>query len=245
VATRAASGGARFAGPATLSLLLHALLVGALLWARPDARPPAATVYRVDLVAAPAGPRQAGVVAPQPAPSTPVPEPERPAPATPPRPTPVRPNEMPAPPAPARRTRPSPPATTPSTAAPSRSVPADAPRAGGGPVGGRGTDVANVRTEGIEFPYPGYLENIVRQIALRFRPPQCAVCRAEVRFLIQRDGAVTDLEVVARSGLYAFDLEAQAAVEAAANARAFGALPAGFPDDVLAIRFSFDPRVIR
>ena len=45
-----------------------------------------------------------------------------------------------------------------------------APRAGGGPEGGAGTDVATVHTEGIEFPFPGYLNNIVRQIALNFKP---------------------------------------------------------------------------
>ncbi|MDQ3698649.1 MAG: TonB C-terminal domain-containing protein, partial [Gemmatimonadota bacterium] len=123
--------------------------------------------------------------------------------------------------------------------------PTDAPAAGGGPTGGRGTDVANVRTEGIEFPYPGYLQNIVRQIALRFKPPQCAVCRAEVRFLIQRDGSVTEIQVAQRSGMFAFDLEARAAIEAAGNQLAFGPLPTGFPDDALTIRFSFDPRVIR
>ena len=39
-----------------------------------------------------------------------------------------------------------------------------APVAGGGETGGRGTDVANIRTEGIDFPFPGYLENIVREI---------------------------------------------------------------------------------
>src|SRR3712207_8592947 len=40
-----------------------------------------------------------------------------------------------------------------------------------GPEGGRGTDVANVSIRGLEFPYPGYLANIVRQVALRFEPP--------------------------------------------------------------------------
>ena len=43
-------------------------------------------------------------------------------------------------------------------------------KAGGGPTGGTGTDVANVQTEGVVFPFPGYLNNIVRQIAVRFKP---------------------------------------------------------------------------
>jgi TonB family protein len=119
-----------------------------------------------------------------------------------------------------------------------------APVAGGGPTGGRGTDVANIRTQGSEFPYPAYLNNIVRQIALRFSPATpAAPLRAEVRFLIHRDGSVSDITVVARSGVYAFDLDAQGAVEAAA--RAFGPLPSGFRDDVLPVVFSFDPSLLR
>jgi len=117
--------------------------------------------------------------------------------------------------------------------------------AGGGPTGGRGADVVTVRTEGIEFPYGGYLDNIVRQIALNFHPPRNAALRAEVAFLIRRDGSASNFRFVRRSGNYAFDLEAQGAVEAASNARGFGPLPDGFRDDVLPVIFSFDPRVLR
>jgi len=122
---------------------------------------------------------------------------------------------------------------------------APAPQAGGGPTGGRGTDVATVKTEGIEFPYPGYLENIVRQIALRFDPPPSSTARAEVFFLIRRDGSITGLQIRTRSGNYAFDLDALGAVEAAGRSLAFGPLPDAFPDDVLPVTFSFDPRVLR
>ena len=121
----------------------------------------------------------------------------------------------------------------------------DAPKAGGGPVGGKGTDVATVRSDGIEFPFPGYLNNIVRQIALNFKPRTEARLKAEVRFLIHRDGSVSGLAFVRRSGVFSFDLEAQGAVEAASSARRFGPLPAGFPDDVLPVVFSFDPEFLR
>jgi protein TonB len=122
----------------------------------------------------------------------------------------------------------------------------EAPRAGGGPTGGRGTDVATVRTQGIDFPYPGYLNNIVRQIALNFAPPNPnSPLAAEVSFLIRRDGSVTNLRFISRSGNYVFDLEAQGAVEAAGSQRAFGPLPDGFQDDVLPVVFSFDPRFLR
>jgi protein TonB len=119
-----------------------------------------------------------------------------------------------------------------------------APKAGGGPVGGKGSDVATVQTEGIDFPFPGYLNNIVRQIALRFNPADAnSGLRAEVRFVIRRDGSVIGIGFVTRSGNYAFDLEAQGAIEAAA--RQFGPLPEGFRDDALPVVFSFDPRFLR
>jgi protein TonB len=101
-----------------------------------------------------------------------------------------------------------------------------------------------VHTEGIEFPFPGYLNNIVRQIALNFKPSDTnSALRAEVMFLIYRNGSVKITRFVTRSGSYAFDLEAQGAIEsAAAN---FGPLPDGFRDDVLPVVFSFDPRFLR
>jgi len=105
--------------------------------------------------------------------------------------------------------------------------------------------VANVSIAGLNFPYPGYLANIVRQVAIRFTPPARTALTADVAFLIHRDGSVSDVRVVRKSGSYGFDLEARGAVEAAGEARAFGRLPEGFKDDVLPVTFSFDPRVIR
>ena len=240
VGARHASGG--LAAPMLASAALHATAIAALVLVRPDSAPPLPPTYRVNIVAAPPGPRQVGVVTP-PAAQTEAP---RVAPPPPRAETPVA--RMPSLPTvrpPAR----SPSAAATPTPAPAQRAPAPAApaqRAGGGPVGGAGADVASVRIEGIEFPYPGYLSNIVRQIALRFNPDNPnAPLRAEIMFLIHRDGSVTSLRFVRRSGVYAFDLEAQGAVEAAAAARAFGALPTGFPDDVLPVIFSFDPRLIR
>jgi outer membrane biosynthesis protein TonB len=128
-------------------------------------------------------------------------------------------------------------------AAPAKAAPA--PVAGGGPQGGRGADVANVQIAGTDFPYPEYLQNVVRQIAIRFKPPGGRELRADVAFLIRRDGSVTGIRLTTRSGVYAFDTEAMGAVDAAAGARAFGPLPQGFADDALPVIFSFDPRLIR
>jgi protein TonB len=198
----------------------------------PEPLPP---IYKVNIIAAPPGPRAIGVVQP---------EAEKTPPVVPPTiaPTPAAAES----PVPSTKTKPvkNPPKSTP-VEKPAATKPATtAPKAGGGPVGGKGSDVATVQTEGIDFPFPGYLNNIVRQIALRFNPGDAnSGLRAEVRFVIRRDGSVIGIGFVTRSGNYAFDLEAQGAVEAAA--REFGPLPEGFRDDALPVVFSFDPRFLK
>jgi TonB family protein len=179
-----------------------------------------------------------------PLPARPVTPPTRTPPRATPNPTPARPAPAtPAPAAPAPGARPAPAGERTGVA---RATGPVGPRAGGGPEGGRGTDVANVSIRGLEFPYPGYLANIVRQVAVRFEPPNRSVAlQADVAFLIHRDGSVTNIRIVKRSGNYAFDLESQGAVEAAGLAKAFGPLPEAFREDVLPVTFSFDPRVIR
>ncbi len=228
---------AKLKGPMTVSIALHvtiALLV--LLSFRKDAPQALPPIYRVNIVAAPPGPRAIGTVQPEPVTPQPVATPA----VTPPAPTPKEkavPIAKVSPPKTASRSTPN---EKVSTATPK--VPA--PRAGGGPIGGKGTDVATVQTDGIDFPFPGYLNNIVRQIALRFNPADATTGRrAEVRFVIRRDGSVIGIGFVTRSGSYAFDLEAQGAIEAAA--REFGRLPDGFRDDALPVVFSFDPRFLK
>jgi outer membrane biosynthesis protein TonB len=230
--------------------VLHAaiatLLFNTLKERKPVALPP---MYRVEIVAAPAGERAIGEVkseqavakAPVTPPATsqssvkelPLPT-AKPAPKTPARVTPSEPKAKPA---------------AKAGAAEAKAVPqpkTEAPKAGGGPVGDKGTDVATVRSDGIEFPFPGYLNNIVRQIALNFKPRNPAArLKAEVRFLIHRDGSVSDITFVRRSGNFSFDLEAEGAVEAASSAHAFGPLPTGFPDDALPVVFSFDPAFLK
>ena len=249
-------GGARqgsgLAAPFTFSAVLHAviatLLFNSLKERKPVALPP---MYRVNIVAAPPGERAIGEVKPEAAatrtsvtPPTPAPSTikEAPVPKAKIAPAKARPTPTQTKAAPAAKPK----ATTPSEAKATTQPRTDAPKAGGGPVGGKGTDVATVRAEGIEFPFPGYLNNIVRQIALNFKPRNSAArLRAEVRFLIHRDGSVSDLTFIRKSGNFSFDLEAQGAVEAASSTRAFGPLPTGFPDDVLPVVFSFDPDFLK
>ena len=231
-----ASDGVSLRTPIIVSAALHLVVAALFVLGRhgaPVAMPP---TYRVNLVAAPPGPRQVGVVQPTP----PAPAPTPPAPASASRTTP-EPSRMKAP-------SKAPPKRAPKTATPTAGVTpkqtTPAPAAGGGPTGGRGADVANVTVDGIAFPYPAYLENVVRQIAIRFKPSGNArALQAVVAFLIRRDGSVTGIRLTTRSGVYAFDTEAMGAVEAAS--RSFGPLPQGFSDDVLPVIFSFDPRLIR
>lgn len=230
-------GSSELRGPLLLSAVAHLVAMFALVVVRTDAPPALPLMYEVNLVAAPAGERAAGVV------RDPVPEPVTPPAAAP---TPARmerndpgktaPIKAPTSKAPTR--------TTPAPTPPAKAAPASrAPTAGGGAVGGTGTDVATVRTEGIQFPFPGYLQNIVRQIALDFRPRNPGALTAEVLFFIHRDGSVSGFRFVQRSGNFAFDVEAEGAVEAAQGR--FGPLPSGFGDDILPVTFRFDPARLR
>ncbi|MGH7689772.1 MAG: TonB C-terminal domain-containing protein [Gemmatimonadaceae bacterium] len=229
--------------PIGASVVLHAAVLTALFVLRPPAPPALPPVYRVQLIAAPAGPRAIGVV--RAIPSVPAPIEQITAPPKPkvvPKTVPVAPKRASkAPTKPAVKPK----VTTPAPrGAKTQRVTSKTPTAGGGPEGGKGADVANVSTPGIDFPFPGYVENITRQIALRFQPPGNSSLTAQVVFLIHRDGSVTDFRFQRKSGSYAFDLAAQGAIDAAGTARAFLPLPSAYPDDVLPVIFTFDPRII-
>ncbi|HEX7940001.1 MAG TPA: TonB C-terminal domain-containing protein, partial [Gemmatimonadaceae bacterium] len=218
------------------SLVLHAGIIGAFLAMRPDPGPPAPPFYRVNLVAARPSPEpEAGVVAPPVTKTPPVVK------KAPPRPKSVEVAPVPVPDAPKVVDK----RATPSVSDTRADRKAPAPVAGGGEQGGTGADVQSIKTEGIDFQYPGYLENIVRQIRLRFKPPAgMSALKAEVAFLIRRDGTIMGFRFTQHSRAFQFDLEVQGAVEAAGQG-GFGPLPTGFKDDVLPVVFSFDPRLIR
>jgi periplasmic protein TonB len=229
----------RLAGPIGASALLHVGVVSLLVVLSTKVAVVSPPIYKVDIVAAPPGKRAIGIVPPTPAP--PAPPLTTPPPAA---------HEV-APKAPVAPVHKQAAATPPAKATPVQTPPKAKPvapqtpvaTAGGGPTGGPGADVASVHIEGIDFPFPGYLENIVRQVALNFSPPDpSAQLRADVAFLIRRDGTVFGFKFVSRSGDYSFDLEAQGAIEKAA--KSFGPLPDGFHDDVLPVVFSFDPRLL-
>lgn len=120
----------------------------------------------------------------------------------------------------------------PRTTSPNQPLPGEKPSTG--------NDVATVSTEGIAFPFPEYLQNIVGQVLKRWqRPSESTPLEAEVSFLIHRDGSVTDLSFIKQSPNFSFNLEAQGAVEEAGRFHAFGPLPDGWKPDVLFVRFYF------
>ena len=230
------SGAGRLGVPLTLSAVVHVAMVLFVLVAARGS-PSRGEVYAVTLVAAPAGPRQVGIVNETPAKS----EPEAPLPKR---------AEIQQPKETAPVSRPAQASRTPSRAtqvpdAKSARFDTPAPKAGGGETGGKGTDVANVSTAGKDFPYPAYLHNIVQQIALRFNPRQRQMLTADVQFVIKKDGSIMAMSIMKPSGSYGFDTEAKGAIEAAGAAGAFGPLPEGFSDDILTVIFTFDPKIIR
>lgn len=207
------------------TVAVHAVVVG-LLIAVPATHQTPPPFYQVNLVAAPR-PEPAA----RPAPET-VDRPAERAVSTSPLPA-RRTSVSPTPPPPAQptvRREPAPRAT--SETAPAPNAPPST-----------GSDVATVHTEGLEFPYPEYLRNVVAQVYRRWnRPTGNQPLQAEILFMIHRDGSISSLQFVRRSGNFGFDLEAQGSIEAAGSQGAFGPLPDGYPADVLPVNFFFDPQ---
>jgi periplasmic protein TonB len=201
--------------------------------------------YAVDLVAASAITKQR-----LPHEALPTPPPE--AKPEPPKPTPPKPKAPVEKPAPVKPTPPkpvkTPPAPVPKTQAPPEKDREPPPKTASpvapapGVTPSTGTDVATIKTPGLEFPYPEYLRNIVSQVYQRWDRGSAKESRfAEISFMVLRDGSVRDIRFVTHSGSFAFDLDAQGAIEAAGNVRAFGPLPDGWEADVLPVSFYFQP----
>ena len=210
------------------TIVVHAA-AAAFLFSQVKAAPAGPPVYAVELVAAPA-PTERRRLARE---AVPTPPPvEKPAPV---KPKPTPPPKKPAPPEPKPPPRTEPDREPPPpTAAPATPAPGETPSTG--------TDVATIKTPGLEFPFPEYLRNIVTQIYTRWdRESGRENSFAEISFFILRDGSVRDIRFVTRSGSFGFDLGAQGAIEAAGNARAFGQLPDGWEADVLPVSFYFKP----
>jgi len=211
--------------PLAGTIAVHSV-AAALLVAGPASRKPLPPTYTVRLVAAPAADQET-----------------RKAPEAFERPAEEKPAPVPAakpPPRSSTVSRATPPPTqdvtrreaAPRTTSTTQPLPGERPSTGNDPL--------TVSTEGVAFPFPEYTNNIVVQIARRWqRPFDATPLQAEIGFLIHRDGSISDIQFVRRSGNFAFDLEAQGAIEESGRFKAFGALPSGWPADVLFIRFYF------
>lgn len=213
--------------PVLASLALHlAILVPIVAFTRPT-RPTEFETIRITLVSVPAP-----VEATQPAPPEPEPPAEEPV-AEEPTPEPVveppepepQPERRPDPPP--RTERPPPPRPTPP--APPPTEPTTSPEG------------VNIQTEGRDFPYPEYLNNVVAQLYRYFRWTEGGTPQATIYFEIMADGSVRNIRMLRRSGNIRFDFAVEGAVETAGNRGAFGPLPEGYVASSLPIQLVVEP----
>ena len=232
-----------------LSVAVHVLVVAGLMFApKPDFSDDVPrTVMTISLGGAP-GPRSGGmtpmggraVQAPQPldsrrsraetAPAPKAPEMALPRPDARPRPPQARPSQ-----APLEST-----SRTPSTGPEPREGSARAETGargrgfglttGGGGGAGAQLDVAN-------FCCPEYVETFTQRIYQNWDQNQAVTAQVVVKFTIQRDGTITNVQVERPSGFMALDMGAQRAVLATARVPP---LPAQFPNPTLTVHLRFD-----
>ncbi len=100
----------------------------------------------------------------------------------------------------------------------------------------------NVRMEGIRRDYPEYYNNIIRQMQRCFQWRGEVGLRATVYFVINRNGSVSDVDILEQSTSIGFDIEAMGAAECAGSRGRLGPLPEALPFDQLPIVFYFEPR---
>ena len=204
--------------------LAHGTLLALVVVAAHRAKPSNSIVYEVNLVAAPLPNPAVRNAAPEATPTAP----EDVAPPV------VKPKVVKATPKPPPKVQAKRVDATPVTKTSVAPAPGERPSTG--------QDVVTLRQEGISFPYPEYLHNIENKIFAQwnhamFRPG----LDVQIAFVILRDGSVNmnSVEIVKGSRNSSFDLNARAAIEAAANARAFGPLPTGWNGASLPILFDF------
>lgn len=217
------------------SLGVHAGLLVLVLGSSPSPTSPTDFVsYQIDIVSPPPlvqgtedVPSQEQLVVDRP-------EPEPPPPEEKPKPPPVtEAKPKPKPPQPAQRSNP--------LAEPGEENKPGSSTAPASPTGVEGGEGINVRLEGVRRDYPEYYNNIIRQIVRCFRWQGQGSWETTVYFVIHRDGKVSDLKVLTKSGNPTFDIEAMGAVECAGQGR-LGDLPEDLPWDVLPVQFRFSPQ---
>ena len=101
---------------------------------------------------------------------------------------------------------------------------------GGGGGGGAQLDVAN-------FCCPEYVSTFVQRIHQNWSQNQGVTARVVVKFTIQRDGRITDVQVERPSGFIALDMGAQRAVLVTDR---LPPLPPQFPNPTLTVHLTFE-----
>jgi TonB family protein len=226
-----------------LAFLLHAgVLVGILLstFARPaHFATPRAVAVRL-LPAGSLHAREAARPAPAPPPSTSRPKIEKPV------------EQPPAPsekalllPSKEKKKKPTPPPVSRPGRAPTPAV--SLPSAGNEPAGtasaeaagaGGAAGIGGLKLDQADFKYPVYIERLVLIISLNwFKPAQQVAVSPVVHFQIERDGTITDPEIVTSSGLPFVD---RAALRAVIASSPLPPLPADYAGPHLGIQVVFE-----
>lgn len=213
--------------PVLVSIGLHlAILVPIVAFTRAP-RPVDFETIRITLVAPPPEAIEA-TQQPTPAPPEPEPEPvvEEPEPEPeieePPPEQPPAPREQP----PTER-QPTPPPPSPPRDQPAEPTP--------------GAEGLNIETEGREFPFPEYLNNVIIQVHRYFRWADDSNPRGTIYFEILPDGSVRNIRMVRSSGNVRFDFAVQGAVETAGNRGEFGPLPDAYAGSSLPVQLEVEP----
>jgi outer membrane biosynthesis protein TonB len=102
-------------------------------------------------------------------------------------------------------------------------------------------EAINIRMDGLRRDYPAYYNNIILQIKRCFRFQGAGSPEAEVYFVINADGTVSDARLLRQSANPTFNYEVLGAIECAGQLGRFGSLPEDVGVDRLPIRFRFQP----
>jgi TonB family protein len=127
---------------------------------------------------------------------------------------------------------------------PARARKAPEPAAGGkasrgGSGVGAGKGGGGLKLDGEPFPFPGYLEELVRRVQAQWEPPAFGPpgLKATVYFSLLKDGTLGASRVEVGSGVVGFD---RAALEAVHRAVPLPPLPDGFKGAQLGVHFDFE-----
>jgi protein TonB len=113
-------------------------------------------------------------------------------------------------------------------------APATGPAAGAGGTAG----IGGFKVEQADFQYPVYLERMITIITMNwFKPTQVMPQNPVVHFEIQKDGTITNIEFVQRSGLPFIDRAAERALLASSP---LPPLPIDYRQDHISIQVTFE-----